>query len=126
MLRRINFQRGWLKNRNMLLAGFLLLAGNGHAQIPGPAGEWLDKIRKRVYLTTMAYDYRVVLRNVRAGKDVDSLRGKLYARDKEYVDSNAILFTARSGKILCKLDLTEHTAALYDIQKERPNGIPDG
>jgi len=94
----------------------LCLGIKATAQIPGPLGELLDKIRRHSG-AYMAYDYEIRLKRLSDGKITDSVRGHLCNAPNHYRDSNTVFFTARAGDYYCKLNHKKKTATVYDLKQ---------
>jgi len=50
------------------------------------------------------YDYKVVMYQMPAREKLDSLKGSMYVKDGQYIDSSAAIYTARVGNYFCRLD----------------------
>ena len=87
-----------------------------HAQIPGPVGDLLKKIRDNNMGRAISYDYNIELEQSSTHKKVDSVQGRIYYDKNRYIDSNAFFYTARSGNYYCKLNYAKKAATVYDLK----------
>lgn len=105
----------------IILFALILLTGTTYAQ----NSTLLQKFQQANTKADMTYEYKVVMRNMHTAKDIDSTKGRLYARGGEYLDSNTHFLTARVGDDFCKLDYQAHTATIASIaQVTQKTGIP--
>lgn len=102
--------------RTILLISLLLASAPCFAQ-----GFWpFDHASENLKFSEMqeiSYEYKVILQNVKTKQNNDSMFGQLRYSNKRYVDSNTLFFTAKNGKQYCKLDHTDKTAIIVDLNE---------
>lgn len=75
----------------------------------------MNKIRDANKVSVISYDYKIYRRDANSHKALDSIVGRLYKKDSEYLDSNRSAITAVIGGFYCKLNNIERTATVFDV-----------
>lgn len=81
------------------------------------ANALLAKCRAANDSKDISYDYKLIYRNMKTNRNVDSASGHLYCKAGNYVDSSNFAFTARVSNYYCRLDHHQHTATIGDVYK---------
>lgn len=79
-----------------------------------PLGD-LNTIVPKLKYDHMQYDYKVILENVSAAKNVDSMYGHLIVSGNRFIDSNKLCYIAKNNTQYCKLDHTDKTATIFSL-----------
>jgi len=77
--------------------------------------ELYKKIKEANPNTDLSYNYKVLLWDMKTKKVIDSTSGSLYTKNGQYLDSNTMGITARSGNYFCNLDHKKKKATVCDM-----------
>ncbi|GEM_PF-4662335 len=104
---------------NKILRGACLFV----AMIPGICGfsqtaeqkAYLTKVSAVVNNTALQYAYTVNLTELKSGRQIDNISGRLYKYQNNYLDSNSVGISLVSGNYFFKSDRKRKQAYVYDL-----------
>lgn len=102
------------KHRLKLLLILVMCLLQVDVQAQDNALNLLKKLRSANTTQLIGYDYKVYLKNTK-GRIEDSLAGRFYKVQDDYIDSNGTTICVKAAGYYAKLDLQERSALIFSV-----------
>lgn len=110
-------QTGRIYHRLVVISIWMLCLFNVRAQ--SPVEDFMKKVKAVNTSPVIAYDYVVYLKNTTSGIKEDSVNGRFFKVNNNYLDSNTSTICAVTKSHYCKMEMDSKTATIFDIGEFR-------